>query len=146
MSTLFQSLHSESPRESQDHTASEPPPAKRLKGLAAVISQIQKGKQSESETTVTQTPRPQIQKEIDSYMYLDFPPVDAEVDPLAWWKVERGQFPNIANLAKKYLCICGTSVPSEQSFSTASHIASQACGRLLPENVSKLLFLARNID
>ena len=50
--TLIQSLHSESPTESQDHTASEPPPAKRLKGLAAVISQIQKGKQSESETTV----------------------------------------------------------------------------------------------
>ena len=108
---MFQSLHSESPTESQDHTASEPPPAKRLKGLAAVISQIQKGKQSDSETTVTQTPRLQIQKEIESY--LDFPPIDAEVDPLAWWKAERGRFPNLANLAKKYLCICGTSVPSE---------------------------------
>ena len=35
--TLFQSLHSESHTESQDHTASKPPPAKRLKGLAAVI-------------------------------------------------------------------------------------------------------------
>ena len=67
---------------------------------------------------MTQTPHLQIQKEIDSY--LDFPPVDAEVDPLAWWKVERGRFPNLANLAKKYLYICGTSVPSERIFSTAN--------------------------
>ena len=65
---------------------------------------------------------------------------------LAWWKVECGWLPNLANLAKKYLCICGTSVPSERIFSTAGHIASRARGHLLPENVSKLLFLARNID
>ena len=56
------------------------------------------------------------------------------------------RFPDLAHLAKKYLCICGTSVPSERTFSTAGHIASHTRGRLLPENVSKLLFLAKNMD
>ena len=37
-------------------------------------------------------------------------------------------------------------VLSERVFSTAGHIASRAHGCLLPQNVSKLLFLAKNMQ
>ena len=33
-----------------------------------------------------------------------------------WWEHEEQKFPNLKCLARKYLCICGTSVPSERLF------------------------------
>ena len=37
-------------------------------------------------------------------------------DPLAWWKVNHTRFPNIVQVAMRYLCIPATEVPSERSF------------------------------
>ena len=118
-----------------------PPPAKRLKGLAALLKHIE---QESEPSTNTLTPSQLIDKEITSY--LDFPAAKSDIDPLSWWKSEKGRFPNLAYIARKYLCICGMSVPSERVFSTAGHIASRSRGRLLPQNVSKLLFLAKNMQ
>ena len=50
------------------------------------------------------------------------------------------RYPTIAQMARKYLSICGTSVPSERMFSLSGHIASDSCNRLLPVNVNKLVF------
>ena len=54
-----------------------------------------------------------INLEISSY--LDIPTLEMDADPLAWWKFENSRFPNLDLLARKYLSICGTSVPSERS-------------------------------
>ncbi len=70
--------------------------------------------------------------------------IEMDADPLDWWKVEHSHFPHLAQLARKYLCVCGTSVPSERMFSLAGHITNGR-SRLLPENVNKLVFLARNM-
>ena len=126
--------------EPEDSAVSEPPPAKRLKGLAAVLKHMEQ-EDGHTDSSSTLTPSQRIDKEINSY--LDFPGVESDTDPLTWWKMEQGRFPN---LAKKYLCVCGTSVPSERVFSTAGHIANRSRGRLLPQNVSKLLFLAKNME
>jgi len=56
-----------------------------------------------------------VKKEIDRYM--DLTPIDPDSDPLIWWKREANNFPALAVLARKYLCIVGTSVPSERLFS-----------------------------
>ena len=129
--------------EPEDSVVTSPPPAKRLKGLAAVLKHIEQEEGHTAHSSDTLTPSQRIEKEISSY--LKFPAVESDTDPLAWWKREQGRFPNLAYLAKKYLCICGTSVPSERVFSTAGHIASKSRSRLLPQNVSKLLFLSKNI-
>lgn len=71
-------------QDSEDATCSDPPPAQRLKGLAAVLKHIQ----DDIPTRSTLTPRQQIDKEINSY--LNFPVVESDTDPLVWWKVESG--------------------------------------------------------
>ena len=48
-------------------------------------------------------------------------------------------------LARKYLCVCGTSVPSEQLFSQAGYIVNELRTHLSPENVNMLVFLAKNM-
>lgn len=53
-----------------------------------------------------------VEKEVDSF--LKDPPPLLDSSPAAWWKVNEGRFPRLANLARKYLAIPGMSVPSEQ--------------------------------
>ena len=61
------------------------------------------------------SPQEVVQKETSRY--LDLPDLDPEKDPLSWWKDEAKHFPILARLARKYLCACATSVPSERVFS-----------------------------
>ena len=89
-----------------------PPPAKRLKGLAALLKHIE---QEIEPSTSTLTPSQLIDK--DKTSYLDIPAAESDIDSLSWWKSEKGRFPNLAYIARKYLCICGMSVPSERVFS-----------------------------
>ena len=70
----------------------------------------------------------------------------SEEKPLVWWKTYESQLPLLAKLARKYLCIPATSVPSERSFSTSGHIVNAKRACLLPENVDMLVFLAHNLD
>jgi len=67
--------------------------------------------------------------------------VPKSIDPLVWWKANEYKFPVIAKLAKKYLSIVATSVPSERLFSQAGQVVSQKRARLMPSRVNDLLFL-----
>lgn len=61
-------------------------------------------------------------------------------DPLLWWKENEKRFGNLAPLAKKYLCILGTSVPSERLFSKAGELISIRRNRLKSKNVDMMIF------
>ena len=65
-------------------------------------------------------------------------------DPLLWWKMHAQNFPILSRLAKIYLGIPATSVPSERVFSTAGDIISAQRSALLPQHVDKLIFLKKN--
>ena len=117
------------------------PPCKKHRGLAAGLLHISsEEKTSQAPVTPLQT----VMNEIASYQ--EFPSSSPETDPLVWWKGEEGRFPNLACLAHKYLCVCGTSVPSERIFSRAGCVANPACLCLRPENVDKLVFLSNNLS
>ena len=77
--------------------------------------------------------------------YLQMPIIDIDQSPLEWWRREESQFPLLSRLARKYLCICATSVASERVFSAAGHIVSNLRRCLKPGKVDQLTFLARNL-
>lgn len=85
----------------------------------------------------------QITEEIMSYRLSGCIPADE--NPLAWWRNNEHKYPRIANCARHYLAVPGTSVPNERVFSTAGDIVTASRSRLLAENVDKLIFLQKNM-
>ncbi|XP_038129338.1 E3 SUMO-protein ligase ZBED1-like [Cyprinodon tularosa] len=65
---------------------------------------------------------------------------------LQWWKAHQAEFPLLADLAQTYLCIPGTSVPSERVFSTAGDIVRSERSVLSSEHVDQLIFLKKNLS
>jgi len=82
------------------------------------------------------------QIELEKYVSLPFISLDA--DPLQWWKLYHSQLPTISLLAMKYLCIPGTSVPSERIFSSAGNIITDHRSLLSPGHAEELIFLSMN--
>jgi hypothetical protein len=64
--------------------------------------------------------------------------------PLLWWKANCKSYPRIATLARKYLCIPATSIPSERVFSTAGNVIAEKRNRLSPEHASAIIYLHEN--
>ncbi|XP_040184728.1 E3 SUMO-protein ligase ZBED1-like [Rana temporaria] len=81
--------------------------------------------------------------ELHSYLFLGN--TDSEDDPLVWWKVYKEQYQRLSAVARKYLCIPATSSPSERVFSTGGNIVTCRRFALKPQNVDRLVFLAKNL-
>lgn len=83
-----------------------------------------------------------VDTEVDDFLR-DVPP-SLDTNPADWWKVNAGRFPRLAKLARQYLCIPATSVPSERVFSAAGLIVTRLRSRLTPDHVDMLIFLNKN--
>ncbi|KAK0143585.1 Zinc finger BED domain-containing protein 1 [Merluccius polli] len=70
--------------------------------------------------------------------YKDTDSLTLDGNALDWWRCHQSEFPLIANLAKKYLCIPGTSVSSERVFSTAGDIVHSDRSVLSAQHVDQL--------
>nr|UMO78462.1 hAT family C-terminal dimerization region domain containing protein [Pandoravirus belohorizontensis] len=66
------------------------------------------------------------------------------LDPLLWWKQREAKYPRLAALARRYLSITSTSVPSERVFSKSGWIINKRRCTLSDESVSLLVFLSCN--
>ncbi|XP_055956189.1 E3 SUMO-protein ligase ZBED1-like, partial [Patella vulgata] len=71
--------------------------------------------------------------------------ISLTTNPLTWWSAQRNKYPYLSKLAKVYLCVPGTSVPSERVFSTAGDIVSSQRSCLKPSCVDMLIFLKKNV-
>lgn len=83
-----------------------------------------------------------INKEIQGY--LQMPVVYLSANPTNWCEKFGAEFPRLENLAKKYLCIPGTSVPCERLFSTSGNICTDNRASLAPGHAEQLIFLSKN--
>lgn len=77
--------------------------------------------------------------------YLQSADLDSEENPLDWWREHHRIYPRLSKLAKKYLAIPATSAPSERVFSTGGNVVTCLRSSLKPENVNRLVFLAKNL-
>ena len=65
--------------------------------------------------------------------YLHSTPMDQQLTLLLWWKKNQHFFPHLSLLARKYLAIPASSVPSERVFSLAGNLVSKERARMKPE-------------
>ena len=114
------------------------PPLKKRKSLGSLLGQ------RSAATVRPKTTEERVANELAVYKQED-PLPDTESDPLEWWRMNESRFPLLANLARKYLCICATSTASERVFSTAGNVVTPNRSLLKPAKVDMLVFLAKNL-
>lgn len=75
--------------------------------------------------------RQQVEIEDEVSLYFKLPVVSHDTDIVQWW-TERSetQFVNLSKIAFDIICIPGSSVPSEQSFSKAGNLVTKRRNRL----------------
>jgi hypothetical protein len=79
-------------------------------------------------------------------LYVEEDVADLFDNPFTWWGQRAAKYPVLSRLARKFLCISGTSVRSERLFSTAGNIVTHRRTLLKPETVDRLVFLHENKD
>ena len=82
----------------------------------------------------------------ESRQYFEECVISRADDPLEWWSKNSRHYSTLVKLARKYLCITATSVPSERLFSKAGELISHKRSRMKPKNVNMFLFLNKNIE
>ena len=60
---------------------------------------------------------------------------NGEEDVLNWWNINQSRFPTLAKMARDYLAMQGSSVPSERGFSLSGLTVTNLRNRLHPETV-----------
>lgn len=139
-----QEEHSAANDEENEEEPQGPSPAKRRasSALAELLGNTY-GRQEEPASAPEKSPFDIAEEEVKRYKGAD--PLTLSEKPLDWWKEHHCEYPLLAKLTKRYLCIPGTSVPSERVFSTAGDIITAQRSCLTSEHVDQLLFLQKNL-
>jgi hypothetical protein len=67
--------------------------------------------------------------------YISEKPANRDMDVLSWWNAHQTQFPRLASMARDYLAIPATSVPSERLFSAGKNMIQDNRSRLVPKTI-----------
>ena len=113
----------------------EPQPKKKNITLGSILKKSTDGMSTDSAQRGL-TLEDEVKKEIECY--LQSPQPDADSNPLIWWRGFSASFPTLSVLARKYLCICATSCPSERLFSVSGNTLTDKHSLLDPEKVNML--------
>lgn len=88
---------------------------------------------------IKQTP---VKEECKSYLQED---IVAVSDVLGFWKDRARRYPILSAMAKDYLTVQASSVPSERAFSSAGNLVTSKRGRLKGETIRMVEFLKAHI-
>lgn len=121
------------------------PPAKKPKTLGTFFKEHDGDNVQQSLSSSESLPLTELcKKELENY--LCSPNLDFEKDPLAWWRSVSVKYPHLSHVARKYLCVCATSSPSEQVFSCSGNIVTPLRASMNPSKVDMFTFLSKNLD
>jgi hypothetical protein len=86
-----------------------------------------------------------VQREIENYLdpHIHVPP---STDPLHWWRENRFRFPKTAIAARKWLCVPGTSTPSERIFSHCGIALSAKRSSMRGDALMNQILLKNNLS
>ncbi len=76
-----------------------------------------------------------VERELQAF--LQDPIIPPEECVLKWWATNAVRFPLVAHMARYYLALPATSVPSEQLFSKAGQVITERRNRLKPEHAEQ---------
>ncbi len=138
---IFSFFQQSPPTTAPSAQPSLPPVEKKRKTLGSFFKAA-KGNEAAAPSDVSSQEN-DVDMELGSYLLTRN--IDSEDDPIVWWKEHKGQYPKLSVLARKYLCITATSSPSERVFSTGGNIVTCLQSSLKPQNVDRLVFLAKNL-
>lgn len=132
------------PSESTDQENSHSPCKKKVKDntYQNFLGDVLFVREERAAPTVDQ----KIKDEIEFYLreYVDSKDSLVKGFCLRWWEKKAAHYPNLSRIAKKYLAIPSSSVPSERIWSLAVNIITKKRASLLPENLDMLVFLHYN--
>jgi len=97
-------------------------------------------------------------EELNSYLLISPPPIFTIsfnsssshqqhaklINPLDWWKANEMEFPHLSKVARVYLSIMSTSIPSEKCFSKSGWISNKRRSCLGENKLSNLVMLSVN--
>jgi len=69
-----------------------------------------------------------------------------ETDILSWWRGKRDAFPVLSEIARKYLGVSATTVPSESIFSLSGLLSGGRRGKVSPKVLRQLVILKKNYN
>jgi hypothetical protein len=86
--------------------------------------------------------RTRIQKsESELDKYLKDPCAPPTCDILLWWQNHRDKYPVLSRIARDYLAVQASSIPSERAFSSCGHLITPKRSRLHYDTVRKSMFV-----
>lgn len=88
-------------------------------------------------------PKSPIALELDSYLKEKL--LAKNKSPFEWWTGHQTRYPELARLARVFLCAPASTVYSERLFSEAGNVYEEKRNRLLPERAESLVFLHHNL-
>ncbi|XP_065193157.1 zinc finger BED domain-containing protein 4-like [Sycon ciliatum] len=125
-------------------SASEPPRKKACVtsgGLSRLFGRSQPSKDVPSTTNADAETRLR-DREVELFFTED--DLDVDDSPLEWWRKNEHRFPGLSTLARRYLSVLETSVPSERIFSAAGRLVTKLCNGLSPAHIDASIFLSVN--
>lgn len=144
--TAIQELTSEANKQVSNDSAMDQSPEKECRDVPSCTDSLWEG--FERKATPKKAPSRAdevINNEIKNY--LEEPLLDRKKNPFLWWKTQgQAQFPILAKLAKKILCIPATSIPPERVFLKKGRVFSEKRRLIKPKYIDQFMFLNMNID
>ncbi|XP_056116473.1 E3 SUMO-protein ligase ZBED1-like [Rhinichthys klamathensis goyatoka] len=125
----------------EEEVEPQPPAPKQSSALESLLGEAYRPQQ---EVGPQKTKAAEAEDEIKRYKARR--PAGLQDNPLIWWRENEKEYPLLARMAKRYLCVPGTSVTSERVFSTAGDIITAKRSCLTPGHVNELLFLQKNLS